>query len=178
MTIRTALYALPVALVLVASPVAAVDAYTIELGSGDNSTDLVRVHAKWNWDKKWFEAGNWHLTGYWEATLGRWSGGGSGAKDLWDVGITPVFRLQPNGSKTGLYLEGGIGAHLLSGTRINDSRAFGSSFQFGDHVGLGATFGDRGQYDLGYRFQHLSNASIKQPNDGINFHQVRFTYSY
>ncbi|TAN71966.1 MAG: acyloxyacyl hydrolase, partial [Gallionella sp.] len=27
----------------------------------------------------------------------------------------------------------------------------------------------------GYRFQHLSNGSIKQPNQGINFNQIRFT---
>jgi hypothetical protein len=138
----------------------------------------VRVNAKWNWDKKWYEAGNWHLTGYWEASLGRWGGDGAGARNLWDIGITPVFRLQQNSTKTGLYLEGGVGAHLLSHTRINASRAFGSSLQFGSHVGLGTTFGDRRQYDIGYRFQHLSNARIKSPNDGINFHQVRFTYSY
>ena len=176
--IRSTLLALPVALLFATAPASAADGYTIEWGHGDDSTELVRLHAKWNWGKKWFEAGNWHLGGYWEASLGHWSGDGAGAKDLWDIGLTPVFRLQPNGSKTGMYLEGGIGAHLLSATRINNRRVFGSSFNFGDHIGVGATFGDRGQYDLGYRLQHLSNGGIKDPNDGINFHQVRFTYNY
>lgn len=175
---RSALFALPVALILATSTAYAADGYTIELGHGQDSTELVRLHAKWNWDKKWFEAGNWHLTGYWEATLGRWNGDGTGAKNLWDIGFTPVFRLLPNGRKTGLYFEGGIGAHLLSGTHVNNSRDMGSSFNFGDHIGFGTTFGDRGQYDLGYRLQHLSNADLKDPNDGMNFHQVRFTYNY
>ena len=175
---RLALLALPVALVFAAGPARAVDAYTIELGQGDNTTDLARLHAKWNWEKRWFEHESWHLGGYWEATLGYWRGSGAGARNLWDVGITPVFRLQPNDPRGGLYVEGAIGAHLLSATRINDHRVFGSSFNFGDHVGFGYTFGTRGQYDLGYRFQHLSNGGIKSPNDGINFHEVRLSYTY
>ncbi|MBK8571024.1 MAG: acyloxyacyl hydrolase [Nitrosomonadales bacterium] len=28
-------------------------------------------------------------------------------------------------------------------------------------------FGDRKEFDLSYRFQHLSNGSIKTPNPGI-----------
>jgi lipid A 3-O-deacylase PagL len=32
--------------------------------------------------------------------------------------------------------------------------------------------------NLGYRYQHLSNAGIKQPNQGITFNQVRFQYHF
>ncbi|MDP1996021.1 MAG: acyloxyacyl hydrolase, partial [Gallionella sp.] len=46
------------------------------------------------------------------------------------------------------------------------------------HVGVGARFGDRRQFDLGYRFQHLSNGGIKKPNQGINFNQIRFAYHF
>jgi len=178
MSVRCAVFALPVVLALVAVPVSAADGYTIEIGQGTESTDMARLHAKWNWSKKWSEEGNWHWTGYWEATVGRWSGSGAGAEDLWDVGFTPVFRLQPNGSKTGMYFEAGIGIHLFSEEQISDRREFGSRFSFGDHIGFGATFGARGEYDLGYRLQHLSNANLASPNDGIDFHQVRFTYNY
>ena len=55
---------------------------------------------------------------------------------------------------------------------------FGSSFQFGDHIGAGVRFGDKGRYDVGYRYQHLSNAGIKEPNQGINFHQLRLQYHF
>jgi hypothetical protein len=167
------------ALLFAAQAATAADGYTLVLGHDpDDDTDMAALQAKWNWDRKWFEAGDWHVAGYWEATLGHWRGDGAGARNLWDVGLTPVFRLQPNGGKTGLYLEAGIGAHVLSATRINNNRRFGGSLSFGEHIGFGATFGERGQYDLGYRFQHLSNADLADPNDGINFHQVRFTYNY
>lgn len=169
-------------LLLTSPPIASagitLDGIGLDLGRGNDSTEVVRIHAKSNWDKKWFTGGAWHLAGYWEASLGGWQGGGEGGKDIWDIGITPVFRIQPNGGQSGLYLEGAVGAHLLSATRINNQRHFGSSLNFGDHVGFGVTFGGKGEYDLGYRFQHLSNAGIKKPNDGIEFHLLRFTYRY
>lgn len=170
--------ALPALLLLVSAPVHAVDGFGIEVGSGPESTEMSRIHAKWDWQKKWFEEGNWHVSGYWEATLGRWNGGGQGATKPWDIGITPVFRLQRNDRKTGVYLEGGIGAHLLSEDRTNKGRLFGGHFNFGDHIGFGVVFGKRAQYDFGFRVQHLSNANINNPNDGITFDEVRFTYSF
>ena len=74
------------------------------------------------------------------------------------------------------YVEAAIGLHLIEPVRMDDTRAFTTAFQFGDHVGFGARFGERGQYDLGVRFQHLSNGGLKEPNNGINFAQVRFQY--
>jgi hypothetical protein len=31
---------------------------------------------------------------------------------------------------------------------------------------------------MGYRFQHLPNADLKSPNDGINFQQIRLAYLF
>lgn len=153
---------------------------TIEVGNGD-STDMMRVAMSLDWDKRWFDSGNWMVTGFWEASLGEWKGKSSAGNNqsILDVGLTPVFRFQQR-TLSGLapYAEGAIGFHLISPTFINANRKFGSAFQFGDHVGFGIRFGDRYQYDLGYRYQHLSNGSIKQPNQGINFNQVRFTYHF
>ena len=157
-------------------PAHAVNGSSIELGTGDDSTQQVRVGVRWNWDKRWSIGQSWNATGFWEASLGYWDGDGAGAKGLWDIGFTPVFRLSPNGSN--FFLEGAIGAHLLSETRINNRRVFGSSFNFGDHVGFGWAFGEKNRYEIGYRFQHLSNASLADPNDGINFHQIRFGFNY
>jgi len=39
-------------------------------------------------------------------------------------------------------------------------------------------FGRHGQYELGYRYQHISNAGIKRPNDGLNLHMLRLGYSF
>jgi hypothetical protein len=160
----------------VVQPAIAVNGSSIELGAGDESTRMARVTLRWNWDKQWKVGRNWNATGFWEAGLGHWSGDGAGAKSLWDLGFTPVFRLSPDGS--GFFLEGAIGAHFLSETRISNKRGFGSSFNFGDHIGFGWTLGDKNRHELGYRFQHISNADIADPNDGINFHQIRLGFNY
>ena len=170
---------------LSASPAAlAIDGISFEYGDSDSSNSSVnayRVGAQWDWNKKLIEAGNWHLGGYWEANLGYWDNRSNGrtADELFDIGFTPVFRLQQN-SITGLspYAELGVGIHFLSRTSVSTQRQFGSSFQFGDHIGAGLRFGDRGRYDIGYRYQHLSNLGIKQPNQGINFHQLRLQYHF
>lgn len=159
-------------------PAHAVDAFGIQAGYGDDSTGLLRVDANWKWGKKWPVGADWLLTGYWEASLGHWEGKGKGAKTIAEMALTPVLRLRPAGRESGLYAEAGVGVHLLSAKRINRDREFGSHFSFGTHAGLGVLFGDKGQYDLGYRFQHISNAGVSTPNDGINFHQVLLRYNY
>ncbi len=154
-----------------ATPAMAIDGVAVEAGSG-NGADMWRVGVQWDWDKRWLETGNWHLGAYWDLQAGQWKGK---ERRITDIGFTPVFRFQQTRRDSfSPYIEGAIGFHLISKTRLDDERAFGSAFQFGDHVGIGARFGERGRYDLSLRLQHLSNGSIKEPNDGINFAQVRF----
>lgn len=169
-----------IALLLSCGNALAVDGVAVEYGNGD-ATDMARVGATWNWDKQWFTEGSWLLTGFWEASLGRWNGHSAAGNNqtITDIGFTPVFRFQQkNPGKCAPYAEAAIGFHLITPTFINADRKFGSAFQFGDHIGFGVRLGDRQQFDLGYRFQHLSNGSIKQPNQGINFNQVRFAYQF
>jgi opacity protein-like surface antigen len=164
-----------VVLLLAGTHAAAVDGIAVEAGGGDG-TDMGRVAVQWDWNKRWFQGSDWHVGGYWDLGLGYWRHstlpGQNG--DIAEIGLTPVFRLQRNG-RQGPYLEAAIGMHLLSSTSIGDKR-LGTAFQFGDHVGAGYRFGTNGAWDLGYRFQHLSNGGIKKPNDGINFHQLRLQY--
>jgi hypothetical protein len=140
-----------------------------------------RVGVQWDWNKKLVEAGNWHLGGYWESDFGYWANN-SPAKThstILDIGFTPVFRVQQTTLSTvSPYVELGVGFHFLSATSLSPQRQFGTSFQFGDHVGGGLRFGDKGRYDIGYRYQHMSNAGIKGPNQGINFHELRLQYHF
>jgi hypothetical protein len=155
----------------------AVDGVSIAYGHA-SVANAARIGVEWNWNKHWFEGRNWHLGGYWELSAGYWQGRGADTNyDISDVGFTPVFRIERNSGR-GVYLEAGVGAHLLSRTRINSERAFSTAFQFGDHIGVGYRFGPHGRYDIGYRFQHLSNADIKKPNPGINFQEIRFEYHF
>jgi lipid A 3-O-deacylase len=154
----------------------AVDGISAEAGRGAGA-DVWRLGAHWNWDKRWFDSGRWHLGAYWEFQLGQWRG--EGKNTITDIALTPVFRYQRSDlSRVAPYVEAAIGFHLISNTRLDADRRFGSAFQFGDHVGAGVRFGDKGRYDLGIRLQHLSNGGIKKPNAGINFALVRFAYNF
>jgi lipid A 3-O-deacylase len=159
---------------------------SFEYGDSDSANadvKLYRVGLQWDWKKQWFSTGNWSLGGYWDLSLGYWDNRTIAPlrtnDSITDIGFTPVFRFQQNNPK-GLspYVEAAVGLHFLSATSVSTERRFGTSFQFGDHIGAGLRFGDKGQFDVGYRYQHLSNAGIKDPNQGINFHQVRLQYNF
>ncbi len=153
----------------------AVDGVSFELGRG-NGADMGRVGLQWKWNKQWLKGERWHVGGYWDLSAGYWKRhalvGQNGT--ITEAGVTPTFRLQQNDGK-GLYVEAAVGFHLLSDTSLGPRR-FSTAFQFGEHLGIGYQFGAKGAFDLGLRYQHLSNASIKQPNNGINFTQVRVQY--
>ena len=160
-----------------AAPAAAVDGIAVEYGQGDGA-DMGRVGIQWDWKSRWFEGSSWHVGGYWDLAFGYWRrDAGPGQNDeLVEVGLTPVLRIQGNDLR-GPYAELGIGFHLLSKTSLGDKQ-FSTMFQFGDHLGVGYRFGAKGAFDVAYRYQHLSNADIKKPNGGINFHQVRVQYRF
>jgi lipid A 3-O-deacylase len=134
---------------------------------------------QWDWTQRWLQGREWHVGGYWDLAIGHWRKRNvlpGQNDDITEVSATPVLRVQRNDLR-GVYGEAGIGAHLLSRSHIGDKR-LSTNFQFGSHAGLGYRFGTKAQFDVGYRFQHLSNAGIRRPNPGINFHQVRLVYRF
>ncbi len=167
-------------LVLASSEALALDGVAVEAGYG-HAIDAYRVGiaAQANWDKRWFQREAWHVGGYWDLAVARWHWRNAqpGQIDtLYEIGLVPVFRLQPAGLE-GVYVEAGIGMHLLSQTSFGE-RGFSTTFQFGNLAGAGYRFGRQRAFELGYRYQHISNADIEKPNDGINFHQLRVQYNF
>jgi len=156
-------------------PAHAVDSISVEAGRGTEQVNLGRIGAQWNWQKQWFRGNEWHVGGYWDAQIGQWHT--TGHAHVTDFGLTPTFRLEKN-TGFGPYVEGAIGFHYLSSKDISNGKQFSSNFQFGDHVGAGVRFGEKGEYDIGLRLQHLSNAGIKHTNPGINFGILRFQYHF
>ena len=154
--------------ILLSAPARAVDGWVLEVGRGDDRTNLLRVGFIDEWRKRERGGHEWHLAGYWEFSAGLWD---NRDESTADIGATPVFRLQ----REAIYIEGAIGFHLVS-TRISAARVFSTAFQFGDHLGAGVRFGPGRRYDLGMRVQHLSNGSLRNPNPGINFLLVRLQY--
>lgn len=165
-----------------AAPAAAIDGVSLSGGTdavSNASVDLYRVGIQWDWHKRWLENGNWHLGGHWDLQAGYWDNSSTNRTNsgLWELGFTPVFRVQQTQpSAISPYFELGVGAHLLSETSVSTERRFSTALQFGSHAGIGARFGPKNAFDLSYRYQHLSNAKIKQPNNGIDFHILRLGY--
>lgn len=150
--------------------VLAVDSLSLEIGSG-NKTQTATLGAQWNWNKRWWDSNASHIGGYWNLNIAYWHGDRfqdtpNRSQNIGGVGLTPVFRFQNNTLK-GPYVEVGIGVHILSDHYDNNGRQLSTKFQFGDHLGIGYVFENK--WELGVKLQHFSNASIKQPNDGVNF---------
>jgi hypothetical protein len=170
-------------LILANGPARAVDGISIQGGAGagassGDGTEQVEVALQWDWDRRWFEGKEWHVGGFWDVGVGYWQRDALPGQNenLVEIGVTPVFRLQQNDLK-GPYVEAGVGAYLLSRTSLGDKH-FSTSYQFGSHLGVGYRFGARRAFDLSYSYQHLSNADIKKPNDGIDFQQIRLQYHF
>ncbi|HTP47418.1 MAG TPA: acyloxyacyl hydrolase [Casimicrobiaceae bacterium] len=124
------------------------------------------------------EQWSWALA--WAADMSYWWARNheNSASSLSEVGLTPVVALRrAPAAGASYYVEAGIGVHLLSHTRI-DERQLSTAFQFGELVGTGVNFGDRGQYGVGIRIQHISNGRIKEPNCGVTFGEMRFSYRW
>ena len=171
-----------VALAGSAPSASALDRLALEFGSaaGDTSVDRYGATAAWDWGVQWFKSGNWYLSGYWEVGVNVWDGdkGRTGTETLVDGHITPVFRYQRDVSTPfPVFFELGVGAHGQSESEIED-KDFDIPFAFGSHIGAGFRFGEQGQYEIMYRFQHLSNASLGDKNPGINFHLVNLGYRF
>jgi lipid A 3-O-deacylase len=91
-------------------------------------------------------------------------------RSLWDFGLTPMLRWSaPGTASPRFFAEAGVGVHMLTATRINNDRIFSTAFQFGEQAGVGLSFGPEHRYELGAYVQHVSNARIKEPNDGLTY---------
>jgi hypothetical protein len=87
-----------------------------------------------------------------------------------EVGTSFLLKLGllPEGSKFQPYVKAGTGIIWLSQHTLEQSTQFNFLVQGG--AGLHYFFKQATAFTLEYRFRHLSNASIKQPNSGIDNH--------
>lgn len=147
----------------------------VEIGTTGDSGQLARFTLSAPPSAPFGRSGAWSWTVTPEVTLGRWRDE-QNDKGVWDAGFTPVLAARRDASGGSVALELGIGVHLLSAVRFEDNN-LASAFQFGDHVGI-EWQPDGVPWRIGYRFQHLSNASIAPPNDGIEFHLLRLGWRF
>lgn len=162
-------------------PASAMKAITVDTGYGLDDTRLLRLNFSVDDNRRNPAQDGWKWNQYWEVNLSYWYlyRHKEGEEDLFELGITPNVRVERDWtSQWGRpYMEAGLGVHLLSKVHIGP-RDLGSALQFGTHVGFGLRFGSHEQWDIAYRYEHLSNAGLKEPNPGINFGMVRFGYRW
>lgn len=82
------------------------------------------------------------------------------------INIGMAVRKSFPGDQLGVYLMAGVGPHYVSGVPERQSKGF----IFSDHITLGMVFqlSERLALDVSAGFRHISNASLKRPNGGVN----------
>ena len=111
-------------------------------------------------------------------SAGAWQadGGSSYAHHAWDVAFVPMLHWRtPVAANTRFDVEFGIGPAYLSESNVGN-RQKGSNFQFSDHFGLGLSSAD-GHWRVGFAFRHISNLSIKTPNNAVDFKGVALEWT-
>lgn len=137
-----------------------------ETGDYDRIGASLRFGPLWNAD--W---GNWRATLQPELEVGRirYHGSRPGADSLDQGGAVAMFRVVRGSGALRPYAEIGLGAALFSRSSLG-GKEFSTRLQFSEHLGLGVEL--PGGFSAGWQFSHYSNADIKLPNDGIDFHQI------
>lgn len=134
--------------------------------------------AGWTQPESLWQGQRWRLKLRHEAVVAAWDV--PKAKDLLELGYSPVFRLQrpvPGVART-FFVEASIGVRLLSHTRVAPDRSLSTAFQFSDMIGMGLQWGREGRSTLGLRYQHISNLGIKRPNPGMDFALLYYTLRF
>jgi len=168
----------PVVLSGLAERAMAVEGAYVLVGTGQD-VNVYGVALSWAPWATWPVGTDWSMSLRGTAGVAYWdSREGESNKSLVAVSAYPILRLDMT-PIAGIvpYLEGSVGLNLLTRTQIGEHQ-LSTAFQFGEFAGIGVAFGDKRQFDLGVRYQHVSNADIKKPNDGLTYASVVFQYRF
>jgi lipid A 3-O-deacylase len=154
------------------------DAYSMQFSSALGVTGqggaTGRIALGFDWDKSWLESSVGRATGYWDLGYTYWQAGKE-AGGRHAVSFAPVFVYEFGEGYYKPFVEAGVGVSLFSGTTAGDQK-FGSAFNFEDRIGAGLKFGNTDK--IGIRAIHYSNASIKEPNDGIESYSLFYSHEF
>lgn len=148
----------------------------VQGGAGENDVHATSVGLLWPW--RWRKAlGGGEMTAQTELIASRWlaSDPGGGHQTFTQLALVPLYRWRGAGGQSPWFLEAGIGLSVTDERFITPHKTFGSHFNFSDNLALGRIYGDRGQQELSLRWQHTSNAGLRQPNPGLDLVLVRYT---
>ena len=161
-----------------AQPAGGLDWTLSAAGAAEANVSKLGVIAGWTQPAPLWQGAQWRLRLRHELELAAWRV--PKARDLLELGYSPVLRLERplRGGQALLFVEGSIGARLLSHTRVAPERSLSTAFQFSDMLGVGVQWGAQGRSTLGLRYQHVSNLGITRPNPGLDFGQLYYTHRF
>lgn len=136
----------------------------------DNRFIQTEAYTRWNIPTLWDLGAAWTLRPQVDLSAGWLSGRG---EDGFVGTMGPVFKLAQD--RFPLSLTGGISATFLSRETFGN-KDFGIWYQFTSHLGLQLRVGSH--LDLGYRFQHMSNAGLGCHNPGLNLNMFTVGYAF
>nr|WP_315228072.1 acyloxyacyl hydrolase [uncultured Albidiferax sp.] len=94
------------------------------------------------------------------------------------IGLVPMFRYRFDGGQSPWFVEAGVGISYLNEPYQTPHKSFSTQWNFSDHLGVGRSFGAQRRQELGLVLQHVSNASLRSPNPGETFLQLRYSYGF
>jgi lipid A 3-O-deacylase len=142
----------------------------ISFDGGTERFEQVETFAAWEMPWRWNFYSDWYFRPGVDVSAG-WI---SNQKDSGFVGtLGPTLELHKGNFP--IVLEGGSSPTILSRYRFGN-KDFGDNFQFTSHIGL--KWQVTKQFSLGWRFQHMSNASIAEPNPGVNLEVLSASYTF
>ena len=170
-----------VAAIVFAAPAAAQfpipDDVTLAIATGSRQkVRKIELNAGWTREQPLWQGQDWRLRLRHELVLGEWRV--PHARNITELGYSPVLLLERPGARGTFFVEGSIGARLLSHTKLGPHSPLTTAYQFADMVGAGVQWGQgAGAQTVGLRFQHQSNSDIKKPNPGINFWMLYYRHA-
>jgi len=142
---------------------ASVDDVFAGAGYDGDGVQMVRIGLRDNFDGALFESRLGRLSGNLEAALLHWWRDGEAVNGL-ALAPTVAYYFGRGSASLTPFVGGGIGVSYLSGTEF-DGRYLSTRFQFEDRLGVGIIWGRASAY---VAYAHYSNASIAEPNDGLD----------
>jgi lipid A 3-O-deacylase len=121
------------------------------------------------------------LSVYWDLFLSGWHARPQpgGPTNYLQAGALLTGRYRFGEGQSPWFAEAGIGGSVLNHLyKTPPDRDFSTAFQFTEVIGVGRSFGTRGEHEVSLRFQHVSNGGIKRPNWGENFLRARYSYRF
>ncbi|MDQ2694715.1 MAG: acyloxyacyl hydrolase [Pseudomonadota bacterium] len=141
----------------------------VNIGSENEDFERYEVIVRQPLPWRWQPADRWLVASELSATAGALSNGDTTGFVGW---VGPGVRISRAGP---LSLDLGVGVAWLSQTRFGQEDLT-SEIQFISYAGLNYRLGSRWSAD--FRFEHLSNAGIEEPNPGLNTILLGINYHF